>query len=52
MCRDRREEYQSCSFNGAMKGGDYCEECELNLHALQKREFEKAAVYELLKDKW
>ena len=31
-----------------MKYGNYCEECQLDTQALERRECEKAAVYELL----
>ena len=47
--RDKREEFQHCSRNGALKYGGYCEECQLDLQALQKCGCEKAAVYELLR---
>ena len=32
-----------------MKCGDYCEECQLDMQALDRYECEKAAVYELLR---
>ena len=49
ICQDRREELQSARFNDALKCGDCCKECELNLQDLQKCELEKAIVYELLR---
>ena len=49
ICRDERGELQHCSCNGALKCGGYCEECQLDLQALQKCGWEKAAVYELLR---
>ena len=47
LCRDIREELQHCSCNGALKCDVYCEECQLDMQALEKRE--KTDVYELLK---
>ena len=49
LCQDIREELQHCSCNGALKCGVYCEECELDMKALEKCECEKAAVCELLR---
>ena len=49
MCQHKRKELQNFSGDGALKYGDYCEECQLDLQALKKCECEKAAVYELLK---
>ena len=31
ICRDKREELQHCSCNGALKCGSYCEDCQLDL---------------------
>ena len=47
LCRDKREERQHCSCNGALKCGGYCEECQLDMQALERCECEKTAVYEL-----
>ena len=47
--RDKREELQHCSCNGALKCGGYCEEYQLDLIALQKCGCEKTAIYELLR---
>ena len=44
-----REELQHCSCNGALKYDVYCEECQLDIKALEKCGCEKAAVYELLR---
>ena len=49
LCRDIREEVQHCSCDGALKCGFYCEECQLDMPALEKCECEKAAVYDLLR---
>ena len=49
LCRDKREELQHCSCNGALKYGGYCEECQLDMQALERCGCEKAAVYELLR---
>ena len=49
LCRDRREELQHCSCNGALGCGVYCQECQSDMQALEKCECEKAAVYELLR---
>ena len=49
ICREKREELQHCSRNGALKCGGYCEECQLDMQALDRCECEKAAVYELLR---
>ena len=46
---NEREELQHCSCNGALKCGSYCEECQLDLQALQKCGCEKGAVYKLLR---
>ena len=35
LCRDKREELQHCSCNGALKSGGYCEECQLDEQALE-----------------
>ena len=40
---------KSCSCNGALKCGGYCEECQLGLQGLQKCWCLKAAVCELLR---
>ena len=34
--RDKREELQHCSCNGALKCGGHCEECQLDMQALEK----------------
>ena len=47
--RDKREELQHCSCNDALKRGGYCEECQLDLIALQNCGCEKTAIYELLR---
>ena len=49
LCREKQEELQHCSCNGALKCGGFCEECRLDMQALEKRGCEKAAVYELLR---
>ena len=49
LCRDKREELQHCSCNGALKYGGYWEECQLDLQTLQKCGCEKVTVYELLR---
>ena len=49
LCRDKREELQPCSCNGALKCGGYCEECQLDMQALEICGCEKAAVYKLLR---
>ena len=49
LCRDKREELQPCSCNGALKCGGYCEECQLDMQALEICGCEKTAVYELLR---
>ena len=49
LCRDKREELQHCSCNGALKCGGYCKECQLDMQALERCECEKTAVYELLR---
>ena len=49
LCRDIREELQHCSCNGALKFCSYCEECQLDMQALEKCKCEKTAVYELFK---
>ena len=48
LCRDIQEELQHCSCNGALKRGDYCKECKVDLQALEKCDCEKTALYELL----
>ena len=48
-CRDKREELQHCSCNGALKCGGYCEECQLDMQTLERSECKKAAVYDLLR---
>ena len=40
LTRDIREELQHCSCNGALKCGVYCEECQLDMKALEKCECE------------
>ena len=53
LCPGKREELQHCTCNGALKGGGYCEECQLDMQILEKSGCEKAAVYELLgKQAW
>ena len=47
--RDKREELQHWSCNGAIKSSSYCEECQSDLMALEKCGCETAAVYELLR---
>ena len=49
LCRDKREELQHCSCNGALKCGGYCKECQFDMQALEKCKCEKTAVYELLR---
>ena len=49
LCQDKREELQHCSCNGALKCGGCCEECQLDLMALENCGCEKAAAYELLR---
>ena len=49
LCWDIQEELQHCSCNGALKCGGYCKECQLDTQALEKCEYEKTAVYELLR---
>ena len=49
LCRHKREELQHYSCNDALKCGGYCEECQLDIQALEKGGCEKAAVYELLR---
>ena len=49
LCWDLQEEFQHCSCNGALKCGGYCKECQLDTQALEKCEYEKTAVYELLR---
>ena len=49
LCRNIREELQHCSCNDALKCGVYCEECLLDMKALERCECEKAAVYEFLR---
>ena len=49
LCRDIREELQHCSCNGTLKFGAYCEECQLDMQALEKCKCEKTAVYELFR---
>ena len=36
LCRDIQEELQYCRCNGALKCGGYCEECKLDMQALEK----------------
>ena len=48
LCRDKREELRHCSCNGALKCGGSCEECQLDMQALERCGCEKAAVYEPL----
>ena len=45
LFRDKREELQYCSYNGALKCGGYCEKCQLDLQVLQLYECKKGAVY-------
>ena len=49
QCRDKREVFQHCSCNGTLKCGGYCEECQLDMQALEKCGCEKVAIYELLR---
>ena len=49
LCRDKQEELQHCSYNGALKCCGYCEECQLDMQALERCDCEKAAVYVLLR---
>ena len=49
LFKDKREELQHCSYNGALKCGGYCEEFPFDLMALEICGCEKAAVYELLR---
>ena len=44
-----QEELQHCCFNGALKCGDCCKECQLDIQALEKCGCERAAVCELLR---
>ena len=41
LCRDKRKELQQCSCNGALKCGDYCEECQLHMQVLESCECER-----------
>lgn len=47
---DKLEELQNCSYNGVLKCGCYCEECQIDLKAMQRCECEKAGFYELLEE--
>ena len=49
ICDLCQEELQHCSCNGALKGGAYCKECQLDMQGLERCGCEKAAVYELLR---
>lgn len=49
VCKDKRQELENCSCTGALKCGGYCGKNQLDLQALQKREYEKTPVYELLR---
>ena len=49
LYRDKREELQRCSCNGALGCGGSCEEYQSDMQALEKCDCEKAAVYELLR---
>ena len=49
LCRDKQEELQHCSCNSALKCGGYCEECQLDMQALERCGCEKAAIYDLLR---
>ena len=49
ICRNKQEELQHCSCNGALQYGGHCEECQLDLMAFKKCKCEKGAVYELLR---
>ena len=49
LCRGMQEELQHCRFSGALKCGGCCKECQLDIQALEKCGFERAAVYELLR---
>ena len=44
LWRDIREELQHCSCNGVLKCGDYCEECQLDMQALERCECEKTVI--------
>ena len=48
LCRDKREELQHCSCDGALKSGGYWEECWLDKQALERCECKKTTAYELL----
>ena len=49
LCRDKQEELQHCSCNSALKCGGYCEECQLDMQALERCGCEKAAIFNLLR---
>ena len=49
LCRDKREELQHCSCNGALGCGGYCEECQSDMQAMEKCGCKKTDVYELLR---
>ena len=49
LCQDNREELQHCSCNGALKCGDYCEQCQLDMQALERCESLKVTIYNLLR---
>ena len=44
----KKDEFQNCCCNDALKCDVYCVQCQLD-QALQKYEYEKKSVYELLK---
>ena len=49
LCRDKGEELQHCSCNGALGCGSCCEECQSDMHAMQKCGCKKTDAYELLR---
>ena len=49
LCRDKQEELQHCSCDGALKCGGSYKECQLEKQALEKYGCEKAAAYQLLR---
>ena len=49
LCRDKGEELQHCSCNGALGCGSYCEECQSDMQAMEKCGCKKTDAYELLR---
>ena len=49
ICWDKQEELQHCSCNSALRCGGYCEECQLDLEAVQKCRCKKVTVSRLLR---